>query len=431
MNIIAIDCGASFIKATLFKDDCVVKDKKITTPSDTDPKKLKKSIDIIKEIIQRFSVDLDVVHIGLSNEMHGFVLADQNGNPVTQYISWQKELGSINDCTHIFSKENICNTGMPLKTGLPSVNLYYISRQLQTPNNKLYFYTLGDYYISYITGKPAYCHPTNAAGTGLYNIIQEDWDFELIREVLPHDLADKIIFPQIYRDQEPIKCEMHGKSYYFYPALGDQQAALLGAGLNGENQLSLNFGTGAQISVLSNKAEFSSAYQIRPFFNGMYLKTVPHIPSGRALNVYFRFVKEILTYKTPMRDAEIWNYINAKAEGCKEDSLEIDMSFFSNAITDHKVGSIGNIQEYNLTVGNLFSSAYCQISRNIESVYQIMGRPYVNEVVISGGLLNKNTFLRNMVLKKFSEVKQIKLVNNETAIGIKTFIKNLNTGDNK
>ena len=95
MDIIAIDCGASFIKATQFSYGKIVKTVVKKTPADLDNEKLRKSEEIITEIIEQLSADLDEIHIGFSNEMHGFVLTDQDGVPVLPYISWQKELGDL------------------------------------------------------------------------------------------------------------------------------------------------------------------------------------------------------------------------------------------------------------------------------------------------------------------------------------------------
>ena len=152
-----------------------------------------------------------------------------------------------------------------------------------------------DYYIRVITGQQPYTHATNAAATGLYDVAEKKWITDLLKEILGDDGLNSVTFPEIYQRQKEICIEKNKKKFFFYPALGDQQAALFGAQLENEDEISLNFGTGAQISILSKKIECSQEYQIRPYFENYFLKTVPHIPSGRALNVYFNFIKDMVS----------------------------------------------------------------------------------------------------------------------------------------
>lgn len=68
-------------------------------------------------------------------------------------------------------------------------------------------------------------------------------------------------------------------------AIADQQAALLGAGLE-PGWVSVNLATGCQVSVLSD--EFSTSVQTRPYFGGRFLHTVTHLPAGRLLAAALR-----------------------------------------------------------------------------------------------------------------------------------------------
>lgn len=311
---------------------------------------------------------------------------------------------------------------MPLKLGLPSTNLYYLKKDIPIEKyERLYFYTLGDFYIRTLSGCQPAVHETNAAATGLYDLFAKKWNVSLIRSILG-DMEKSIVFPEIYAGQDPIVLEKDKITYYFFPALGDQQAALLGSHLIGEGELSLNFGTGAQMSVLTKDIVYSGRFQIRPYFNGYYIKTIPHIPSGRVLNIYFNFVKEIVNRFVTVEDEELWNYINSQAEQNQFPNLEIDMSFFSNPITDHRSGAIENISENSFRIGNLFDSVYTQIAENVEIIYKRLGQPFVKSILISGGVLNKNTYLRTKVLSKFENIQTVYLVENETAEGIKEFI---------
>ena len=192
----------------------------------------------------------------------------------------------MQEIERIVDRDEILYSGMPLRAGLPSTNLRYLFQKsyLDKERDNLYFYTLGDYIIKCLSGIEPICHPTNAAATGLFDLRINDWNKKYIKDIG----GEKIVFPII--GNEKIVFRLEGKIVNVLPAIGDQQAALLGAGLNKMNMLSFNLGTGAQVSKLVSKLVCSSEYQIRPYFNGKYLVTIPHIPSGRALNVYIRFL---------------------------------------------------------------------------------------------------------------------------------------------
>lgn len=96
MRTIAIDCGASFIKGAVFEEDgkmlkkvqyqapAVQKDTEIT-----DPVQIIELFGKVKEMLQQLAEDGESreYKLCLSNAMHGFLLADAKGGPVTDYIS--------------------------------------------------------------------------------------------------------------------------------------------------------------------------------------------------------------------------------------------------------------------------------------------------------------------------------------------------------
>ena len=298
-------------------------------------------------------------------------------------------------------KQDIRNSGMPLRRGLPSVNLLYLRRNNFFENLKrpIYFYTLGDYVIKILSGRQPLCHPTNAAATGLFNLIANDWNKTLLKAVAPK----KMNFPEVGTNS--FEVELAGKHVKFFPALGDQQAALYGAGLSSDSMLSFNIGTGGQVSKILSSAEFSADYQVRPFLNGKYIKTIPHIPSGRALNVYFRFFKDILQkFNVMQSDEDIWRVIlEAETKAVDDCGMECDLSFFENAVSTSTMGSITNIGEHSLTVSNLMKCIITQLSNNFLKAAEKIepNPPNVKKVLFSGGVARNIKSVRDKILVKY------------------------------
>ena len=95
MRIIAIDCGASFVKGALFEPDGTLK-REITREApavhQAEAVCCTEQIEQILPLVREMLVDLGRgetrVQLCLANEMHGFLLADAAGWPVTDYLSW-------------------------------------------------------------------------------------------------------------------------------------------------------------------------------------------------------------------------------------------------------------------------------------------------------------------------------------------------------
>ena len=427
MNTIAIDCGSSFIKAALFDDGGeIVKDIQSRAPlvnrNELDgTEQIDGLIALVRNILSELLsyVDDERVRLSVSNEMHGFLLATADGAPVTDYISWQKEYGRlpIDGVTPIEiiseHRQEIMTTGMPLRGGLPSVNLLYLNKILDL-RAEIYFYTLGDYILRMLSGVRPSCHPTNAAATGLFDLTTNDWNQKLLGLVA----NDRIIFPTI--GEEPIEFKIDGVLITALPAIGDQQAALSGAGLERDDQLSFNMGTGGQVSRLVSTLEFSDRYQTRPFLDGRFIKTIPHIPCGRALNVYLRFFRDALKiFDVTRSDDEIWRALSTAAATSDGSDLKCDLSFFDNAASDHRVGSIENIGEYSLTVGGLMRAVFDRLSDNFNRAAEVLideHRP-ITKIVFSGGVARRIKAVRDRILESHAPITHT-VASNETLKGL-------------
>lgn len=431
MKLIAIDCGASFLKgAVMDENGKILSQEKYAADSFAADTAIGRILCGVKLLLERLSEGLTQFGLAVSNEMHGFLLTDPEGAPITDYISWQKEWAGIpcGAATYLelfrrrVSPDDILSTGMQAKAGLPSTNLFYLisSKKLRT-DRAVRLYTLGDYLLRTLSGREPCIHPTNAAATGLFELKENRWNERLLRGIG----ADFVLCPPTAESGAVLSFEWMGKQIYAPPAIGDQQASLLGAGLEDDGSLSVNLGTGSQISVACGLPELSSLYQSRPFFKGLYLKTIPHIPAGRALNVYVRFLKEILTGLTGKEpeDGQLWEYILKSAAKIREneepDCLKVDLSYFSNAVTDHTLGSIQGINESNLHTGPLFWAAFRQMAENYYVLSQrLLDGAGPKRLVFTGGLSSRIPMLTGLIREQFKDCQEVRVVENDTLLGL-------------
>lgn len=435
MNTIAIDCGASFLKGALFEDGFIIKRAQRQSPvvhgdeGLLEPVQINHLLPMVKDLILDLASDIDDFKLCISNEMHGFILANPDGSPYTDYISWQKEYGNEmvdgKTSVKILSKEelvdDILKSGMPLRGGLPSSNMLYLKRMFLLPESPLFFYTLGDFIIREISGQEPVCHPTNAAATGLYDVLNNKWNEKLLEVVTP----DSVTFPVV--GSKTLEFELANHHVICMPALGDQQAALLGAGFDKEGDISFNLGTGAQVSRLTRNIELSNKYQTRPYFKGCYLKSIPHLPSGRALNVFFRFFKDVLNaFGYELSEEDIWSRMLDKEKKCEQSSLSVDLSFFQTPLTDHQVGSIENIGENELTVGKLMKAIINQMVTNFIHIANIIepDKTKVNRIVFSGGVARRIDSLRKGIISYYGNSIPMIVSEDETLIGLSKYAGN-------
>jgi sugar (pentulose or hexulose) kinase len=178
--------------------------------------------------------------------------------------------------------------------------------------------------------------------------------------------------------------------------VGDQQSALLGSFLE-ERELSLNIATGSQVSLLSRDCELGD-YQTRPYFDGHYLKTITHIPAGRAVNALIRLLTEI---SAPATEADpIWDYIQKQVQKTPNTDLGVEISFFRSPLGDE--GKIAHMREENMTVGHLFSAVFKTMAENYHrcALRLSPGREW-ERLVFSGGLALNAPVLQQAILEKF------------------------------
>jgi sugar (pentulose or hexulose) kinase len=233
--------------------------------------------------------------------------------------------------------------------------------------------------------------PTLASAHGLYHVEKTDWHRDLIARLG----FDSLLWPRIRESGERVGvAEIDGHNLTCYTPIGDQQCALLGAELQ-EEELSLNISTGSQASLISRELPRGD-FQVRPYFDGKWLRTIVSVPAGRSLGLLVDLLTEMSRESDHLIDKP-WDYIRKEVDRIDNTDLEVDLSFFASLTGDR--GSINNIREGNLTVGHLFAAAFRTMAANYARCASILspGRQW-NRVVFSGGLALGFPRLRQEIL---------------------------------
>lgn len=338
----------------------------------------------------------------MCGQMGGLVLVSPQGGSMSNYISWlDRRLlephpsghGSCFDALLArLRPADWVELGREIRPGTPLSYLFWLVENRKTPPAGTVAATLPDFVLARLCGAAPATHPSNAVGD--INIATGDWHFPLF---------DRLGFghaswPALREINEPVgEVRLGGRRLSCYPSVGDHPCALAGALLD-FGKLSLNISTGSQVSLRSERPE-PGDYQTIPFFDGQFLHRISNLPAGRALNPLVRLLSELAEAEgVTLRDP--WSYI-AKATAAKTATeLRARVTLFPTPVGDS--GSLTNIQEENLTVGDLFRAAFINMAENYHSsaVRLSPGQAW-RRLVFSGGLTQKAELLRCLIVGKF------------------------------
>jgi sugar (pentulose or hexulose) kinase len=252
-------------------------------------------------------------------------------------------------------------------------------------------------------------HPTQALG--MLHLPTSEWH----REALDSLGLGRLHVPLLADLTEPIGLySVAGRKLPCYSALGDQQCALRGAGLQ-VGELSLNISTGSQVSRRTSTLELGP-YQTRPYFDGDYLNTITHLPAGRSLNVLVDLLTE-LARAEGVTLAKAWDYIAEAAAGADGSGLECDLAFFAGPLGDS--GSVRGITTENLTVGNLFHAALVNMADNYaRCADRLWPARSWRQIALSGGLTQSLPILRTLLERRFAAPIRESAAAEDTLLGL-------------
>lgn len=391
----------------------------------------------------------------ISSQMHGFLLTDARGKPLTPLITWldQRALSAVPDHnshpsgsqTYFqeleaqLAHDEIVALGNGFKAGLPLCALYTLARQNRLPHgddqqDRAVVWSLSDYVTARLAhpgeldaAQQSAMEPTIAASLGAYNFATGTWHLEIL-----HKLGlDKLTWPRLVTASEVLyTIHVNGQDIPVYPSLGDHQCATLGSLLQ-PGELALNISTGSQVSLLSDQWTPSPHYESRPYFGGRSLNTVTRVPAGRSLTGLVQLLTEIprrqgveltdpwQTIAQAIAEANTTRLADRTPDGSTT-ALDVNLSFFGGAFG--ATGSITQITEENMSVGKLFLAAFDHMAQNYAQCAQWLGWPNqssaAQQLVFAGGLAQRFDALRSAVTHKLQADYRMSPHTEDTLLGL-------------
>ncbi|MHC4874807.1 MAG: FGGY family carbohydrate kinase, partial [Planctomycetota bacterium] len=250
--------------------------------------------------------------------------------------------------------------------------------------------------------------PTHAASWGIYDIKNNDWDYELIdklgisKDILPCVFPNKSFISELkVVIQEKLSLEGHVS---VYSSIGDNQASIIGVTEGHNDTAIINIGTGGQVSIPSENFRYYDGLEVRPMPEG-YIYAGSSLCGGWSYSYLCNFFKDCIAEFTDQNisEEEIFTKMNNLSENSEfESALSVDTRFLGTRISPDNRGSINNIDCSNLTAGNLVKGFQNGIIDELYSFAKIAGLDNITNIAASGNAVRKNENLKKIIEEKFN-----------------------------
>lgn len=266
------------------------------------------ALDCLRGVADQLGAFRDqVAGIGITGQQHGVVVVGPNLTPLTPFINWQDRRGAeltpwdpeTTYVRHLQDRAGVevpARTGCRLATGYQGVTLFWLKQNGVLPANGLACFMM-DYFASLLTGTPPVTDPTCAASSGVFNVRENEWDWELIDEFqLPRSLFVPVRASGDTLGGLTSEMARHIGLRAGVPVcvgIGDNQASFLGSVARRQQSLLVNVGTGGQVAAFHAEFAYDASLETRPFPRGGYLLVSAGLCGGAAYAALERFFRGV------------------------------------------------------------------------------------------------------------------------------------------
>ncbi len=431
MSYIGIDLGSTFLKGAVLDLDALVirhiERQPFPAPVPGLPPAFREFspaaiVEATRSLLDRLlSRAPDAAGLVMCSQLHGMVLTAEDGRAVSNAINWQDQRalepfpgggGSyFDEINRRITPEERLQLGNEPRPGVPLCYLFWLAQNGLLPAEPAVVAALPSYVVAALCGSPVKSDITHAFGHGALDVETLDWR----RPVVARLGLDRVQWPGIVPQGAVVGHYRAGaRSLPVFAPVGDYHCSQVGAFLE-EGELSVNISTGSAVIQVSRGCEFGD-FQTRPWFDGRFLKTITHIPGGRALNALVRLLSEFAEAQGA-RSRDPWDYILAEAGKVESTDLRVDPAFYFSALGDR--GAITNVREENLTVGQLFHAAFAGMADNYaRCAARLAPRRDWTRLVFSGGVALKAALLRRLICERLGQVHRLAASDEDTLLGL-------------
>lgn len=381
----------------------------------------------------------NIKSIGLTGQMHGILYVSADGLAVSPFYNWQDgrgnrifdesadenrkednlQIGAENDskpekiktyCDEILSRSGyVCNSGYGFAT------MFYNKQNGIESKNAYSFCSIPDYVFMRLTDrKLPLIHPTNAASVGLYDIKNNCFDKSAVEKLGLGDLKLPKIAEDVYT----------GDCYNSIPisvGIGDNQASFFGSVKSEDTTALVNFGTGSQVSIVSDKFyKTDNCIEVRPYFMDKYLVCGSALCGGKAYAIAEKFFFEYANQITNKceNQYEVMNKLADEAyKNKKKNPVTVSTLFCGTRSNPEVRGSITGIDDVNFTPSNLILGILEGMAGELKTYFDFMEHKNISRIAASGNAVKRNRVLQQILKDVFNTDLILTQSDEEAAIG--------------
>ena len=281
--VLGIDLGTSGTKTVLFQQDGVgVCSATVEYPmsqpqngwAEQDPKDWwNAAVSTVKTVLTKSGVDAkDVVSLGISGQMHGLVMLDENGEVLRPSSIWcdQRTQAECDEITEKVGYDNLIRiTANPALTGFTLSKIMWVRKHQPEIYAKCRHILLPKDYVRYMLTGDYATEVSDASGMQLLDVPNRCWSDELL-QILD---IDKSLLAKVYES-----CEVTGHVSEQAAALtgltpdtlvvggaGDNAAAAVGTGVVEDGKAFTTIGTSGVIFAHTDKLSIDPKGRVHTF----------------------------------------------------------------------------------------------------------------------------------------------------------------------
>ena len=349
--------------------------------------------------------------IGIDGQMHGMLYVDENGNALSELAIWMDSRGNLpyKNGTYASCLSEI--TGCKMSTGFGLTTHYYNVINNSVPQKAKKICTIHDYLVMRLCSlNSPLMHTSDAASFGCFDINSG----KFMLDKLENAGIDTDILPDV---TDEYKIAGYYKNIPVCVAIGDNQASFIGAGGN-EKAALLNYGTGSQVSMITDATVSTANAELRPLGNGKNIMVGCSLCGGRAYSVLSHFFADVIKQFTGQECKDIYRTMDSLFDD--KNDMKMSTLFAGTRNDPEKRGAISNISEGNFTAANLVGSC---IHGMCDEIYEYYGEMFVfrqnplEYLIGSGNGIRKNLPLQKVIEETYGLPLKIPANTEEAAFG--------------
>jgi xylulokinase len=283
MNYLGIDLGTSSVKIIAMDEEGNViaslsKEYPLCYPkpgfAEQNPKDWWNAVrDGIKELIEKNAIDsVTIKAIGISGQMHGLVVLDENDEVLIPAILWcdQRTQEECDYITEAVGKEKLSKyTGNKALTGFTAPKILWVKKHMPEIYNKIKHVLLPKDYIRFkLTGEFA-TDVSDASGTLLFDVSNRCWSKEMLdileipENIMPRSFESSEITGIV--NKNTAQCTGLLEGTLVVGGGGDQAAGAVGTGTVESGIISVAMGTSGVIFAAEKQYEVDIENRLHSF----------------------------------------------------------------------------------------------------------------------------------------------------------------------